>query len=294
MVVLALIGCASAAVLAYSFYRLHEFFYPVMIAPFFWGLMLGKVLSSGVTRCKCRNPLVAGCAGLLCGCVSYVAYLELENRAYRREVMDILEREGVPTTQRDRAYDRLLGIEPGQIRSFGELRRRAEIGITITDAPGGRARPTDQRISGVGMCVYWAIELLLIAGFAALLPAGAAKHPYCESCNRWYEEIESLGLPVARLPEARTAIDRRDAPGLAACITSSDDCGVLSLWGCSACRHADIRVHLEQITDTKHREKARKTLHDEMLTRTEAEPILQSLLPPGHPQRPDAPTSPRP
>ncbi len=137
------------------------------------------------------------------------------------------------------------------------------------------------------MYVYWAFELLLIAGFATLLPAGAAKKPFCETCSRWYGELESLGLPVGRLSEARGAIERRDGPALAACITSSDECGVLTLWGCWGCRRADVRFRLEQITDTRHRERARKTLHEEMLPHTEAGPLLMSLLPQNHPGRPD-------
>lgn len=53
-------------------------------------------------------------------------------------------------------------------------------------------------MSGIGVCILWLVEFLVIAGVAWVARSTYGTAPFCEDCNQWTEETKELAhLPVS-------------------------------------------------------------------------------------------------
>jgi hypothetical protein len=85
----------------------------------------------------------------------------------------------------------ILLRDTGSTDFIGYMQEQAKVGITfyryVTDSSSG---PT---LTGLGVYIYWAIELLVIAGIAISQAWRAAGRPFCETCGTWYAGKNTIG-----------------------------------------------------------------------------------------------------
>jgi hypothetical protein len=153
--------CAAAVGLGWLASFIGQAFYLILLFPIgigaglvFVGLLVGKPT-------KMRNPLLAGLFGLIS---SAVAIVSLHYFDYQRTIAG--------------------GPIPG-INSFLDyMHLRATIGETISGSNGKGGF----NLGYIGSCIYWGVELLIVAFMATLGMIGAAVEPFCSVCNSWKKE----------------------------------------------------------------------------------------------------------
>ena len=272
------IGAAVAAgvVLAVPVHFVGRFLYLILVFPVLWGLGIGLAAALGVRRGNCRNVTFAAMAALLASIASYGTYHVLENWHVRTQLKEAIRQQGVDP---DAVYDEYLKEEYGVAGFEGELKFRAEAGMSI-----GRVGRGDKEgkplISGVGMYVYWLVELAII-GFMAVTPALAqAKSLFCEPCLAWYVRKPAMGIDAVKAQGAVAAIEQRDWAAFAACAGTG---GVLSLEKCPSCEQSPIGVVLEVVTADEKGKESRAKLHESLLDRGDANAMLAAMAAPKAP-----------
>lgn len=275
------IGAVAAVALAAAVHFLGRLIYLVLLFPVLWGAVVGGLQVIAIKKGKCRSAAVAAVIGLLCGVGSYGVFQVLQNRHTRSAMSEALA--GKLKTDGTAVYDAYLEQEFGGKGFAGQLAHRASLGMSIsrTGSGGGDKKPM---ITGVGMYIYWLIEVLIVAGFAAALPAAAAREPFCESCQEWYAKKEVGRVPAESIEKTREALARKDASAIAAGGSAADPaCGVLSFDECLKCREANVRVRLESVLKDKRGKVTKKVVHDDMVTRREADAIAAAMTGGGKP-----------
>ncbi|MDH3583740.1 MAG: hypothetical protein OER86_05955 [Phycisphaerae bacterium] len=216
-----------------------------------FGLLL--FLGAGwVTRLgRCRNValaiLVAVIAGLLVTAATYY-------HAYTIFLDDAMAAENIPAEQR------AVATEQFPFRDY--LKFRVETGWSI--GRPGRDGSSGMPIKGVFVYLVWLIEAGILVGGAALGAVGAARQPYCESCDEWTEaDLLTVALPqpepdtVERVKTA-TSVDQLLSVPIA---PSPDEASslVYSLSGCPRCensafltvKHVSVTVNKKDEAETE-------------------------------------------
>ena len=128
---------------------------------------------------------------------------------------------------------------------------RVQVGVTISSTRGG-GNDKGMTLGYAGSYIYWLIELGLMAGFAAAIPAVRAGQPFCARCDGWKTQhklgVLFLGRDAARdyleSGELWRLADPREPPGE----------GPLTLteWWCPHCLEASpVDVRLDQTVQKK-------------------------------------------
>lgn len=258
-------------------------FYLIFVFPFVWGLVLGGSLSGGVRMGRCRNVSLALLAGLISAVSSYALYHALDNWKVRTDAKENLKKAGIPADMVDALYDEHLKKEYGGTGFWGEVKMRSTFGMSI--GRPGRSGDSKPLITGIGMYIYWILELGVVAGCAILLPRTAARASFCEPCLAWYAKKDAAVVTAGMEAEVQRALSGRDPGALGPCFGGAGT-AVLALEKCPKCSTGSIRFLLEQVTkDPKGNEK-RETLFDEMVSHEEANALLAGVLAPKPPPAP--------
>lgn len=272
------LGIAAGAI----FHFVGRLFYLILLFPAVWGALLGAALAAAVRAGKCRSLTLAAVWGVLAPVASYAAYHSLENWHMRSQVRKaLLKQEGATPEGVEEQYREALREEYGGSGFWAELALRAEQGMSIGRA--GRSRPDSKPlITGIGMYVYWGIELAVMALISSLMAVSAARQPFCEGCQAWYEKKEVATLDDGRAPEGLRALARRDFRAFGASLGPGTH--ALSLERCPACSASPVRVVVEAVTQDKKGNATRKKVFDEMFDRAEANAfVAEALKPPAPP-----------
>jgi hypothetical protein len=201
----------------------------VILTPILQGFVLGFVLMFLFGRAKLRNPTLGFVFGLVCGAISVVAvhYGHYVTDVYAfRDALRIEAAKaaasgspGAPTILSMVNSDPYHALDEFEIKPMtgrtgflGHLHVRAKHGVTIKRA----------EVTGIGMWVLWGIEALIVIGIAAAMGRSRAAEPFCELCDRWFDEVETpTMLPPGKAQELTGVINRNDALGLAALRSST-------------------------------------------------------------------------
>jgi hypothetical protein len=131
---------------------------------------------------------------------------------------------------------------------------KAKQGVTISKRGQGGIN-----LGYTGSCIYWGVELLVIAGIAYLMMNVTADEPFCSQCENWKEQAP-LGSCGAVPDKVRAALESGDLPELSANMSSSDDL-LASLFQCPRCQaSALVEVRLEQVSVNAKGEVSKSTL----------------------------------
>lgn len=180
-----------------------SFLYLIILFPIGMGLLGGGATHIAVKQGKVRNPAIAALFGALTGISIYSAMNGFDYWNFRRVVAGELRQaysedlqialaeseEGV--TEEDLlglAIDTILIEETGQAGFIGYLQFTAQQGMELSQSSSGGIP-----VSGIGMWIYRALELTVIAGVSTAAGLRAAKEPFCESSDRWYGYPQRVG-----------------------------------------------------------------------------------------------------
>jgi hypothetical protein len=176
-----------------------QLIYLVVIFPVLLGLGSGWLLRQAVLRGKVRNPMAAGAvavvmAGLLYGTMhwaDYALFRQNANAEIRRSLRGSRQNSPANIT-----VDNFLKEMTGKTGFVGFLQYRSQQGLMINRSL--MRLPVGSQI----MWNYWGFEVLLTGAIALGFAYGAARKPFCEGCNSWYNTDDRLGrLSQAQLPE---------------------------------------------------------------------------------------------
>lgn len=269
------IGLLGAAVAGFVFHFVGRWFYLILLFPLIWGLGVGAAVAAGVKMGKCRNPWLAGAAGLICAVVSYGFFQHLDNRHIKSVFIESLAKE-TPADAKpefDAIYDEVLKERTGGTGFKAELDLRAQMGMNISRSGSNSSRDKKPMITGTGMYVYWFIELGIIAFMSFFLPMGAAQDCFCEKCREWYEKQDIAGIAGPKIEEARKALVAKNYGGISPCVSRDRSDGAIGFEKCPKSCGSDIRVKLETITKDKKGKEARTAVFDEMLPAADAHAV---------------------
>ena len=186
---LIVVGGAAAVGLGLALWEISSLmnFLAIMIV-LLTGLILGGILSLVARIGKIRNPLIAGLIGLLLGVLLYGVYQYAGYTITFRDEARAAIAENAGKTPSDivldKQLDTILQGEVGNTGFIGYLLLNAKIGITLTSSSSSSS--SDVELTGTGVWIYWGLEMLMVAGFAAFGAARAARQPFDEETDEWY------------------------------------------------------------------------------------------------------------
>jgi|GEM_PF-4743531 len=179
-----------------------QLIYLVVIFPVLLGLGSGWLLRRAVVRGKVRHPLAAGAAavfmaGLLYGTMHWADYALFRQNA-TAEIRRALRgsRQSSAANAASITVDSFLKEMTGKTGFTGFLQYRSQQGLMINRSL--MRLPVGSQV----MWNYWGFEFLVTGAIALGFAYGAARKPFCEGCQSWYNTDDRLGrLSQAQLPE---------------------------------------------------------------------------------------------
>jgi hypothetical protein len=191
---------------------LHLVFWFPLLFPIAVGAAVGAAGLGAVVLGKVRSRVLAAFAGVLGGCVAALA------------IHFVL-------------YVASGALEAG-LSFISHVNLRARAGVTISSTRSSGTKDKGMNLGYAGSYIYWLIELGLMAGFAAAIPAVRAGTPFCERCDSWKTQhklgVLFLGRDAARdhfqSGELWRLADPSEPPG-------EGPIGV-SVWWCPHCLEA--------------------------------------------------------
>lgn len=168
------------------------FIYLILLFPWLMGKAGGFVMATGVRRGKVRSPQIAAVFSGLAGLVIYGTLQAGDYVSFRLAASEEIRREigEVDQGDVDQIIDVFLQEETGSTGVLGYLKLSAQEGIGINRAGSSQAGIS---ITGVGVWIYWAVELALIEYLMIVAAVAAAQAPFCEKSGQWYGERNVIG-----------------------------------------------------------------------------------------------------
>jgi len=148
------------------------------------GLVTGGAVLFGVRLGKCRQPIAAGLVGLILGLGGYLALHYLNYASKLRNF--------------ERTVESQLGDKSSDTKLVNALVRKC-----MSEQWGGVGFGAYLKGWRQGLSrVFWLVEVLLVAGLAAVVPFLAAHDAFCDGCDQWCDHMEIVVGPLS----ARDAI----------------------------------------------------------------------------------------
>jgi hypothetical protein len=216
-------------------------FYLIFLFPIAMGVAGGMVNGLGISKGKVRNPWVGATFGVLTGLTICGTLHGGEYFSFRQEAAQHIREElgQVDDATAGVAIDAFLEQETGAAGFFGFLQSNAKQGVSI-----GKLGQEGVSLGKTGTWIYWSVELAAIATIAGFLGYAAAKEPFCEKCDRWYDAPKRLGYVEANSSATFLGLAKRDCflPS-GKLINLSDQLPAPSLevriQGCPHCKQSD-------------------------------------------------------
>jgi hypothetical protein len=178
-----------------SFLATQANLYIIFIMPVLLGLIGALAAAIIIGVAKVRNPFIALCFGILIGAAiifidHFADYYITFRDSVRTEFLDFFP----DATQAD--IDELTNLfledETGSSGFLGFLKLTAEEGL-VSSPPGSAIANIRPFAQGIGVWIYWGVELAVVAGFAAFTAVRYAKKPFDESTDRWFRVGKWIG-----------------------------------------------------------------------------------------------------
>ena len=189
LLVLAVIGGAAVGGILWAVDAFVHF-YLVLLFPIVGGAIAGGLLARGVHAGKVRSPFIAGLVGVISALVMFGVYHGASYYVTFRGDMHeaYIENTGKGASDDDfeRALNKLMFTEVGDTGFVGYLKLAAREGFSITRTSSSFSGDSGLELKGDIVWGYWAVEILLAAGFAAVIAAREAGQPFDEEANAWY------------------------------------------------------------------------------------------------------------
>ena len=180
-----------------------NFLYLIVLFPFGMGLLGGYGTHIAVKQGKVRNPILAGVFGAFTALSIYGGmqgfdYLNFQRivgrdfrEGYSEELQNALAASNGEVTEEELvqlAIDTILIEDTGRDGFMGYLQFSAQHGMELS-----RSSSDGIPVNGIGMWIYRGVELLIIGIISTAGGLRAAKQPFCETSDRWYEDPQRIG-----------------------------------------------------------------------------------------------------
>ncbi len=292
---------AVGALLGYAAFWVHKIFWIVLFFPMFIGFIIGAAATRMAKRSHIRNPWIGGLAGFLAGTFAMTTLHYFDYDDFRshlatlpKEIHDLATQ---PEPQRNRIISEIQNqdlridiretIDLIQINTFPKfMDHKARLGVSIK----GKGRGDGMNLGYTGSWIYWAVELLLVAGITFGMVFESTAQPYCPGCQRW-KNPKTVALHTDPHQSA-AALKRGDLTPILAAKDSIDARNLrLTAAACDTCAgQSPIDLKLESLTYDKQGAEQTKTLAH-VTYPPEALPALAPLFVAAPPSSP-APPSP--
>jgi hypothetical protein len=249
-------------VLGYAAHHIQQYFWLILLFPAAMGFVLGWVGVWCIGKGRIRNQFIGGAMGFVGGVLAMVVMHHFDYEAFQKQLaeyaeevevvraMSPAEREETVRTSEDPEATQGF-IELALIDSFVDyLQWEADQGIRISKAGTGDGGAP---ITGIGVWIYWVIELLIVAVVAFFMMRARAAEPYSRLSTDWKKPVWLGSFDLGMLNSAHVALSTGNLDQLQACAPSPDAGPVLaSAYVASGQEHADaVDVRLEAFTDGK-------------------------------------------
>ncbi len=264
----------SAVVLGILAGIIHQWLYLVFLFPILIGALVGGVAVWAIRLGHLRNSLIAGVVSLLAGCIAMFAMHFYDYMQFKSSMQSELD--ALPPNQAEviKQLPHLVATrnqQPAEIQAIiAELESHpmefrallvhdflsymdyeAHVGVSIKSTHN-LGEKEGMHLGYEGTYIYWASEVVIVAGFAFYIGMLGAKQPYCNLCSNWKTRKE-LGIIRGPSEDARSAIEQGNLDLLSAIGRSASAGGlVVRAATCPKCgADSSVDVELRQVTKTK-------------------------------------------
>jgi hypothetical protein len=279
---------AVGALLGYAAYWVSQFIYFVIAFPAFIGFGIGAVGIRMAKKGHIRNPWIGGLAGFLAGLLAMFAMHYFEFGDFRSHISKASGHfRALADLPEDQLASELAKFENPEMRSdveehvallrirtfpqFMELQARRGVSISSKGHP--------INLGYTGSWIYWAVELLIVAGITFGMVFESTAQPYCRKCERW-KTTRILGQLRGQPAETASALKSGDLAPIAARQDRDEPRNMrLTVFCCDACAGQNpIDVKLELLTQSKQGQELKTLAH--VTYPPDALPALASLFTP--------------
>jgi hypothetical protein len=248
---LLLVLAVAAAGLGLAAYYVGKLFYLVILFPSLIGVALGALGIRMVKSGHLRDPWLGGLAGLLGGLLAmfvmhYAGYREFRTRMAEQVPPRVVALDdeqliaALEAAKIESPYETVAVIHA--MKSFPSyMALRAHQGVEISNHGG-----SPMNLGYYGSCIYWIVEVLIVALIALGMIRETASAPYCGPCANWKEQ-KTLAAITGDPTVAKRGVESGD-PGLIAA-SGPDTTGVgrnmLSCAVCASCGGARSTIDLK-------------------------------------------------
>ena len=263
-----------------------QWFNLLLIFPAALGAVIGGVAGQSVTKRHVRMPLAVAAIGLAAGilggaAVHGVAYFQARSKLGALIERDPRAADYIRENGLRKAVDVAFGGEEGTLPILGFFKQAAEAGITIKGHGSSGSEPT---LTGIGVYILWIAELFVICGIAIAMLVDAARKPFCEGCNAWYDRRVLLGTGAgdkATLKQVSLHLENGQYADALRGLGTSDakTASSLMLNGCSKCNAHEPVLEFTGVSGLKGKKPQRRSVFVTLITATEASQLLQPSKP---------------
>ena len=241
----------TGGALGYLAHLVSQWFYLILLFPLAIGFALGAVGAWMARSGRVRNPLIGGLAGFLGGIFAMAMMHYFDYRAFQTQQASIaaddpefveyvrrtpgpIERladdeddesdastgtlprpfvSPIEEAKKDRQFQ--LFIEAVRVRSFLDyMNFAAHQGVELKSTHGS-SKEAPFNLGFAGSWIYWAVEVLIVAGVTFAVVRSQTNEPYCRACDAWRVR-RPVGFFTGDLDRAAAGVRDGDVAALAA------------------------------------------------------------------------------
>ncbi len=251
----------------------------LLLFPLVLGGIVGFAASRVISRSHVRAPWVAALVAGVAGLCAQLAVHAAQYGEFRYELGQELAaaQPAADGSTVGLLVDQLLQQETGQSGFGGYLQFRAKLGTEIKKA----GHSSGIKLEGIAFWILFAVNFLIAGGVAASAAYNRANEPYCEPCQRWYEQHQHVASgsadksAVAATLRALEAGVVTEVPAVFGA-AKPEGVAVLQLLRCAGCSEHEPQLSLTVITGPAKKQKT-KNAYKSMLRPDEARGLVSAF-----------------
>lgn len=248
----------------------------LLLFPLLLGGIVGFAASRVIGSSHMRAPWVAAVIAGVAGLIAQLAVHAAQYGEFRYELGQQLAaaQPGADASTVSSVVDQVLQQETGQSGFGGYLQFRAKLGTEIKKA----GQSSGLKLEGIWFWILFAVNFLIAGGIAASAGYNRANAPYCEPCQRWYEQhqpVASGSADKSAVAGTLRALDSGVVTEVPAVFGAAQPEGVavLELLRCAGCSEHEPQLSLTVITGLPKKQKS-KIAYRSMLRPDEARSLV--------------------
>jgi hypothetical protein len=227
-----------------------------------------------IARSHIRAPWVAAGLAGVAGLCAQLALHGVQYAQFRSDLGSQFAESPKAGSDTAPVLDQVLEQETGQRGFAGFLLFRAKLGTEIKKA----GHSSGMKLDGLGFWILFALNFLIAGGIAASSAYSRANAPYCEPCQRWYEQTQPVASGSADQASVKGTLQAMDG-GVFTDVPAAfgapqqDGVALLHLLRCAGCADHEPQLTLTVVSGAGKKQKT-KQAYQGMLRSDEARSLL--------------------